>query len=131
MASILDANVLVELAQTDRLEELRVLPTPRVVPDIVDEEMQQGKARYPEQYARYAAALANGVLEVRVLLGTTAYDEYLQLRRIRTSPAHNRGEDACVALAITIPGSVVYTNETRVAKACLALGDPARVRRFP
>ena len=130
MASILDANVLVELAQTDRLEELRALPTPRIVPDIVDEEMQQGRVRYPEKYARYAAALANGLLEVRVLLGAPAYDEYLRLRRTRTSPGHNRGEDACIALAITIPGSVVYTNETRVAKACLELGDPARVRRF-
>lgn len=134
MASIIDANVLVELAQSDRLEELRVLDEPRLVPDIVDEEMQKGQVKYADQYARYAAAVASvasGLLEVRVLVGTPAYSEYLRLRRTRTSPGHNRGEDACIALAIIIPGSVVYTNETKVAKARSELGDPSRVRGFP
>ena len=131
MASIIDANVLVELAQNDRLEELRVLDEPRLVPDIVDDEMQKGQVKYAVQYARYAAAVASGLLEVRVLIGTLAYDEYLRLRRTRTSPGHNRGEDACIALAITVPGSVVYTNETRVAKAKTELGAPSRVRSFP
>jgi len=131
VASIIDANVLVELAQSDRLEELRVLNEPRLVPDIVDEEMQKGQVKYADQYARYAAAVASGLLEVRVLVGTPAYGEYLRLRKSRTSPGHNRGEDACIALAITIPGSVVYTNETKVAKARSELGDASRVRGFP
>ena len=131
MASIIDANVLVELAQSDQLEELRVLHEPRLVPDIVDEEMQQGQVKYADQYARYVAAVASGLLEIRVLVGTPAYGEYLRLRRTRTSPGHNRGEDACVALAITIPGSVVYTNETKVTKARSELGDSSRVRGFP
>ena len=131
MASIIDANVLVELAQGDRLGELRVLDEPRLVPDIVDEEMQKGQIKYADQYARYVAAVASGLLEIRVLVGTPAYGEYLRLRRARTSPGHNRGEDACIALAITIPGSVVYTNETKVAKARSELGDSARVRGFP
>lgn len=103
MASIIDANVLVELAQSDRLEELRALHEPRLVPDIVNEEMQTGQVKYADQYARYVAAVASGLLEIRVLVGTPAYGEYLRLRRTRSSPGHNRGEDACVALAITIP----------------------------
>lgn len=131
MASIIDANVLVELAQNDRLDALRALGEPRLVPDIVDEEMQKGKVKYADQYARYAAAVASGLVEVCALIGTAAYDEYLRLRKTRTSPGHNRGEDACVALAITIPGSVVYTNETKIAKAKSELGDPSRVRGFP
>jgi hypothetical protein len=131
VASIIDANVLVELAQRDQLEALRALDEPRLVPDIVDDEMQNGKDKYADQHARYTAAVASGLLEIRVLVvGTPAYAEYLRLRRTRTSPGHNRGEDTCVALAITIPGSVVYTNETKLAKARSALGDPARVRGF-
>ena len=108
-----------------------MLQAPRIVPDVVDEEMQKGQVKYNDQYARYVAAVASGLLEIRVLVGTPAYGEYLRLRRTRTSPGHNRGEDACVALAITIPGSVVYTNETRVAKARSELGDSSRVRSFP
>ena len=132
-ASILDTSVLVELARQGRFELLRVLGEPRLVPDIVDAELGSGKDRHPEHHARYARALAEGLMSVVAMQpGESAYDEYLRLRLARTSPARNRGEDACVALAITLPGSIVFTNDDRGAKrARIELGDPARVRAFP
>ena len=132
-ASILDASVLVELARRDRFELLRARDSPRLVPDIVDEELRKGRDKHPEHHARYAKAVAEGLISVVALSpGEAAYAEYLRLRSARTSPARNRGEDACVALAITQPGSIVLTNDDRGARrARVELGDPARVRTFP
>lgn len=132
-ASILDASVLVELAQRDRFELLRALGEPRLVPDIVDDELRKGKAKHPEHFGRYEQALAAGLISVVPLRpGEAAYAEYLRLRSPRTSPARNRGEDACVALAITWPGAIVYTNDDRgTTRARAELGDPARVCKFP
>ncbi len=132
-ASILDASVLVELAGHDRFELLRGIDAPRLVPDIVDAELMAGQAKHPVQHARYAQAIAAGLITIEPLLpGGPAYTAYLRLRATRTSPARNRGEDACVALALTLPGSIVFTNDHRGAsRARTELGDSTRVRSFP
>jgi predicted nucleic acid-binding protein len=132
-ASILDASVLVALAEQDRFELLRGIDEPRLVPDIVDEELALGQAKHPEHYARYAQAIAAGLITVAPIRpGERAYDEYLRLRSTRTSPARNRGEDACVALALALAGSVVFTNDHRGAsRARTELGDSTRARSFP
>jgi predicted nucleic acid-binding protein len=132
-ASILDASVLVELARQDGFELLRALGEPRLVPDVVDEELRSGKHKHPEHHARYAQAIAAGLISVvRLQPGEVAYAEYLRLRSTRTSPARNRGEDACVALAITSPENIVFTNDDRgAARARAEPGEPARVCKFP
>ena len=86
-ASILDASVLVELARQDRFELLRALDGPRLVPDIVDAELQLGKDKHPGHHARYAQAVAEGLISVVVLQpGEVAYAEYLRLRRRERAP---------------------------------------------
>lgn len=129
----LDSSVLVELAGLDRLQLLETLPGPRLVPDIVDGELAAGKAKHPEQHARYARAVSDGLVQVvRILPGEQAYAEYLRIRSTRSSPMRNRGEDACVALALTLPGSIVLVNDHRgAAKARTELGDATRVLSFP
>jgi len=128
-ASIFDTSVLVLLAQHDDFAALAVADEPRYVPDIVDEELAKGAPRHPAHYARYTAAKASGLLRVEELVvGSVAYAEFLRLRAARTSPSRNRGEDACVALALTLPGSCLYIDDERAAnRAREELGDPARV----
>jgi hypothetical protein len=128
-ASIFDASVLVLLAQRDDFAALTLADEPRYVPDVVDDELGAGAARHPEHHARYVAAKADGLVLVEELgVGSAVYAAYLRLRASRTSPARNRGEDACVALALTLPGSILYMDDARAAnRARDELGDPARV----
>lgn len=130
---ILDSSVLVELAGQDRFQLLHGIAGSRLVPDIVDGELAAGQARHPQQFARYMQAVAEGLVTVvPIQPGTQAYAEYLRLRSTRTNPARNRGEDACVALALTLPGSIVLVNDHRGAsRARTELGDATRVRTFP
>jgi predicted nucleic acid-binding protein len=129
MAFIFDTSVLVLLAQRDAFGALAPAAEPRYVPDAVDEELAKGAARHPEHHARYVAAKRAGLLHVQELaVGSTAYAEFLRLRAARTSPARNRGEDACVALALTLPGSILYVDDERAAnRARDELQDVARV----
>ena len=129
-ASILDASVLVLLAQRDELGLLAGLDEPRLVPDIVDEELCAGAQKHRTHYERYSSAKASGLLQVMPLaIGSDAYGEFIRLRSSRTSPGRNRGEDACVALALTLPDSHLYLDDARAAsRARDELGNPERVR---
>lgn len=130
---ILDSSVLVELAGQDRFQLLHGMAGSRLVPDIVDGELAAGQAKHPQQFARYTQAVAEGLITiVPIQPGSQAYAEYLRLRSTRKSPARNRGEDACVALALTLPGSIVLVNDHRgAARARMELGDATRVCPFP
>jgi hypothetical protein len=130
VASIFDASVLVFLAQRDAFSVLAELDAPRLVPDIVDEELCAGAQNHPTHYERYSIAKTSGLLQVTPLaIGSDAYAKFIRLRASRTSPGRNRGEDACVALALTLPGSHLYIDDVRAAnRARDELMDPERVR---
>ena len=129
-ASIFDASVLVRLAQEDAFERLRATPEPRLVPDEVDEELRNGAHAHPEHAARYEAAKAAGLLRVHdILEGSAARAHFLRLRSTRTSPMRNRGEDACVALALTLPDSFLYMEDgSGTRRAIRELGSADRIR---
>jgi len=127
--SITDTSVLVLLAQRDSFSVLARLALPAIVPDIIEtEEILPAAAKHPEHVQRYQLAKQSGLFRLEPLLGA-AYGDYLRLRKRRSSPARNRGEDACVALALLYPGSVIYLDDDRGAnRARDELGDPARVK---
>jgi predicted nucleic acid-binding protein len=113
---ILDTGILIELAQRDAFALLSGLAgdLPCFVPDEVDAELQRGKARHTDHFARYQQALSDRLLLVVGLeLGSPEHQEFLRLRVSRTSPQRNRGEDACLALALTWVDSFVYLIDPR------------------
>jgi predicted nucleic acid-binding protein len=126
---ILDSSVLVTLAHRDAFATLSSLAGPALVPDIVDDELSGGAKKHPVDHGRYQAARDAGLFRIEPLkIGTAAYAEYLRLRKLRVSPARNRGEDACIALALTLPGSHIYVDDSSAAnRARTELKDPTRI----
>lgn len=130
--AIFDSSVLVTLAQKDSFRVLeRIDPAFRkTVTDIVEGEMTAAPEKYVAATERYRAARDSGLLACEEIApGSPEYDEYMRLRATRKNPLGNRGEDSCIALAITRPGSVVYMDDGAGSnRARRELGDPARVR---
>lgn len=130
--AIFDSSVLVTMAQTDTFYVLgRIDPALRkTVTDVVDAEMTAAPEKYVAATERYMAARGGGLLaREEIVPGSPAYDEYMRLRSTRKNPLGNRGEDSCIALALTRPGSVVYMDDGSGSnRARRELGDPARVR---
>lgn len=127
---IVDTGVLVELAIADAFALLDgLIDLPCLVPDEVDAELEKGRGRHPVHFARYQAALQAGrLVVVSLVVGTPAHAEFLRLRATRTSPQRNRGEDACLALALTSTDDLVYLIDQRARNRALAMLPPARVR---
>lgn len=128
--AVFDTSVLVNLAHGDRFGALARLSSDRVVTDIVDGELLSGRSRHPVDVERYDAAKSGGLLRVEeIVVGSAAYGEYLRLRARRVNPVRNRGEDSCIALALTVPESVVFVDDQHAAKrAREELGAAERVR---
>ena len=121
---ILDTGVLVELAQRNAFSILSALAPelPCLVPDEVDAELRKGRDRYPAQFELYQKALRTGLLAVVAFeLGSAEHRQFLSLRSQRTSPQRNRGEDACLALALAISDSFVYLADHRAQRRAGAL----------
>jgi hypothetical protein len=130
MSQILDANVIVSLCQRQALGKLALLPGPWLVPQLVEEEVTSHEHKYPDQVRQYQEALKAGVLQVAPMPpGSHEEQEFMRLRSKRSSPQRNRGDDACVALAMSLPGSTLWTGDHKAAaRARVELGEPARVR---
>ncbi|MBK9387528.1 MAG: hypothetical protein IPN34_22165 [Planctomycetes bacterium] len=119
-----------ELAQRNAFAILSALASdlPCLVPDEVDAELCKGRDRYPSQFELYQAAIRNGLLAVVAFeLGSVEHGHFLSLRNQRTSPHRNRGEDACIALALAMADSHVYLIDHRAQRRASSL-LPARVR---
>ena len=130
MIWIVDANVIVTLCQRGALEALARGNPPFWVPEQVDDELTARPDKYPAQVQQYEAAKAQGLIVVMpVTPGSPEYSEYDRLRRKRGNVARNRGEDACVALALIHPGTLVCTGDANgLNRATMELGGAARVK---
>jgi len=127
----LDANIILALSQTAQWGRVKPGVIDLVVPDVVEAEVTSpgARTRHAADVAAYEAAKQAGQFRVVTLVaGTPEYGAYLGFRGARISQRGNQGEDACVALAMFAPGSIVCTNDRSGAnRALAALGDPARV----
>lgn len=122
---LLDANVIVTLCQRGRLKDLSKEPHPFWVPEQVDDELTAHPDKYPVQQQQYEEAKAQGLLVVIELpYGSAEYTEYARLRKVRVNPARNRGEDACVAVALIRTNTLVCTGDNQgIHRAKQELGD--------
>jgi hypothetical protein len=126
---LLDSNVIVTLCQCGQLLALSRGPHPFWVPEQVDDELTAHPGKYPVQQQQYEEAKAQGLLVVIELpYGSAEYTEYSRLRTTRVNPVRNRGEDACVAVALVRTSTLVCTGDIQGAhRARQELGS-SRVR---
>jgi len=126
---LLDTNVIVTLCQRGELKALSKGPYPFWVPEQVDDELTAYPDKYPEQLRQYEEAKAQGhIIVIELPLGSKEHSEYLRLRRARVNPARNRGEDACVAVALIRTDSLVCTGDTQGANRAKQELGSSRVR---